>query len=251
MADEEVLFDERGRVLLITLNRPQARNALTGEMIRLVNEGVAKLDASDHLSVGVLTGAGGTFCAGMDLKAFAAEGTPPGLRTFLREGARKPMIAAVEGYCVAGGLEYALSCDLMVAAENVKLGVPEAKRGLLAGGGALVKLPVRVPYAAAMELALTGDFIAAQRAHDLGLIARVTPKGEAVAAALELAAKIAANAPLSVAAAKQIIKGGVGMSEAERWALQDSLKDAVFASNDAKEGPQAFIEKREPNWTGS
>jgi enoyl-CoA hydratase len=248
---QEVLLEERGKVLLITLNRPQARNAITGEVMKLVNEGVARLDESDHLSVGVLTGAGETFCAGMDLKAFAAEGAPAGLLTFLREGSRKPMIAAVEGYCVAGGLEFALSCDLMVAAENVKIGIPEAKRGLLAGGGALVRLPVRLPYAVAMELALTGEFISAQRAHDLGLIARVTPKGGAVTAALELAATISENAPLSVAASKQVIKSGVGLPEAEHWEIQDPLTEAIFASNDAKEGPKAFIEKRAPNWTGS
>jgi enoyl-CoA hydratase len=169
--------------------------------------------------------------------------------TCTARSATRPAISVQNS--VAGGLEFALACDLFVAAEDVKLGIPEAKRGLLAGGGGLVRLPVRLPYATAMELALTGDFMTAQRARDLGLIARLTPKGGALAAALELAAKISENAPLSVAASKQIIKGGVGMSEAERWEIQEPLRDAVFASHDAKEGPKAFIEKRAPNWTGS
>jgi enoyl-CoA hydratase len=186
----------------------------------------------------------------MDLKAFATSGPPKGLGDFFEQGARKPIIAAIEGFALAGGLEMALSCDLLVCADNVKFGIPEAGVGLFAGGGALIRLPSRVGYMKAMEMALTADPITAQEAHALGLVSRITEKGKAIDAAMELAERIARNAPLSVAASKTIIKGTMGLTEEEAWKYQQPLFAQVFTSDDAKEGPRAFAEKRAPNWTG-
>lgn len=186
----------------------------------------------------------------MDLKAFLTDGPPIGFNDFLENGSKKPLIAAVEGFALAGGLETALTCDLIVAAEGVKLGIPEVGVGLLAAGGALLRLPSRVPYAVAMEMALTADPITAEKAAEYGLVSRVTPTGGAVDAALELAERIAKNAPLSVAASKQMIQAVQGRTEAEFWDHQRPVMAAVFASDDAKEGPRAFAEKRPPSWSG-
>jgi enoyl-CoA hydratase len=186
----------------------------------------------------------------MDLKAFAAEGMPKGFGDFLRKGSQKPLIAAVEGFALAGGLEIALTCDLIVAAKGVKLGLPEVNKGLFAAGGGLFRLPTRVPYGVAMEMALTSDPILAEQAHELGLVARLAEPGKATDVALELAGRIARNAPLGVAASKQIIRETRGLAEEESWALQGPLASKVFASEDAREGPRAFAEKREPKWTG-
>lgn len=236
--------------MVITLNRPEAMNAINTDLAQALLAAVAQLDGDDGLTAGVLTGAGRGFCAGMDLKAFAASGPPKGLADFFEKGARKPVIAAIEGFALAGGLEMALACDLLVAAENVKFGIPEAGVGLFAGGGALIRLPGRVGYMRAMEMALTADPITAQQALEWGLISRVTEKGNAINVALELAERIARNAPLSVAASKTIIKGTQGMTEEEAWKFQQPLFAEVFTSEDAKEGPRAFAEKRAPVWTG-
>ncbi len=249
MADE-ILIEDHGRVRLITLNRPEARNAINSALGQGLVAAVQELDADDGLTAGVLTGAGGSFSAGMDLKAFLTEGPPKGFSEFLQNGARKPLIAAVEGFALAGGLEIALSCDLLVAAKGVKIGIPEVKRGLFAAGGAVFRLPNRVPYGVAMEMALTGEPILAEKAHELGLVSRLAEPGKAVDAALELAAQIAKNAPLGVAVSKQVIRDSRGMTDEEAWALQGPLAGKVFGSEDAKEGPKAFAEKREPNWTG-
>lgn len=250
VANEAVLTEVRGRVLLITLNRPDQMNAINTDLAQGVLAAVKQLDDDDGLTAGVMTGAGRGFCAGMDLKAFATTGPPKGLGDFFEQGARKPIIAAIEGFALAGGLEMALSCDLLVAAENVKFGIPEAGVGLFAGGGALIRLPSRVGYMKAMEMALTADPITAQEAQALGLVSRITEKGKAIEAALELAERIARNAPLSVAASKTIIKGTMGLTEEEAWKYQQPLFSSVFSSDDAKEGPRAFAEKRAPNWTG-
>jgi enoyl-CoA hydratase len=247
---DAVLTETRERVLLITLNRPEAMNAINTDLAQGLLAAVDQLDGDDGLTAGVLTGAGRGFCAGMDLKAFAASGPPKGLGDFFEQGARKPVIAAIEGFALAGGLEMALACDLLVAAENVKFGIPEAGVGLFAGGGALIRLPGRVGYMRAMEMALTADPITAQQALEWGLISRVTEKGNAVNVAMELAERIARNAPLSVAASKTIIKGTQGMTEEEAWKFQQPLFAEVFTSEDAKEGPKAFAEKRAPVWTG-
>ena len=248
--DQAVLTEVRGRVLLITLNRPDQMNAVNTDLAQGLVAAVRQLDDTPELTAGVLTGAGRGFCAGMDLKAFAAGGPPVGFNDFLENGSRKPLIAAIEGFALAGGLEVALTCDLIVAAEGVKLGIPEGGVGLFAAGGALLRLPSRVPYAVAMEMALTADPITAEQGHAYGLVSRLAPKGGAVDAAMALAERIAKNAPLSVAASKQMIREVQGRTEAEFWALQRPVMAEVFSSEDAKEGPRAFAEKRPPSWTG-
>jgi enoyl-CoA hydratase len=249
MADE-ILTETHGRVRLITLNRPEARNAVNSALGLALVAAIEELDSDDGLTAGVLTGAGRGFSAGMDLKAFASEGPPKGFNQFLVNGAQKPLIAAVEGFALAGGLEMALSCDLIVAAKGVKLGIPEVNKGLFAAGGGLFRLPQRVPYGVAMEMALTSDPILAEQAHELGLVARLADEGKAAEVALELAERIAQNAPLAVAASKQIIRKTRGLTEEDSWAVQGPLVGKVFTSEDAKEGPRAFAEKRPPKWTG-
>jgi enoyl-CoA hydratase len=251
---DAVLTERRAGVLLITLNRPEARNAVNVAVAEGVAAAVDALDADDAVSVGVLTGAGGAFCAGMDLKAFVAGEQPfiegRGFAGIVQRPPRKPLIAAIEGFAVAGGLEVALACDLIVAARGAKLGVPEVKRSLVAAGGALRRLPERVPYGVAMELALTGDPITAERAAELGLVNRLAEPGGAVDAALELAAAIAANGPLAVAATKAVLRVQRDWDEDEFWARQGELVAPVFGSDDAREGATAFAEKRAPRWTG-
>ncbi len=249
MADE-VLIEDRGRVRVITLNRPEAKNSVNNALGEALVAAIEELDSNDGLTAGVLTGAGGGFSAGMDLKAFAKEGPPASFGKFLRAGAQKPLIAAVEGFALAGGLEIALTCDLIVAAKGVKLGIPEVNKGLFAAGGGLFRLPARVGYGKAMEMALTSDPIMAEEAHEIGLVARLAEKGEAANVAIELAERIAKNAPLAVAASKQIIRDTVGLTEDGAWKMQGPLQGKVFTSEDAKEGPRAFAEKREPTWSG-
>ncbi len=248
--NDAVLTEIRGRVLLITLNRPDQMNAVNSELAQGLVAAIAQLDSDDGLTAGVLTGAGRGFCAGMDLKAFAAGGPPVGFDTFLVQGSRKPLIAAVEGFALAGGLEVALTCDLIVAAEGVKLGIPEVGVGLFAAGGALLRLPSRLPFAVAMEMALTADPITAEQAKEYGLVARVAPKGTAVDVAMALAERIARNAPLAVAASKQLVRETQGRTEAEFWEFQKPFTAEVFTSADAMEGPRAFAEKRAPDWSG-
>ena len=246
----EIVTETHGRVRLITLNRPEARNSVNSALGLALVAAVDELDSDDGLTAGVLTGAGRGFSAGMDLKAFAKEGPPKGFNQFLVNGSQKPLIAAVEGFALAGGLEIALTCDLIVAAKGVKLGIPEVNKGLFAAGGGLFRLPARVPYGVAMEMALTSDPILAEQAHELGLVSRLAEPGKAAEVALELAERIAQNAPLAVAASKQIIRQTRGLTEEDSWALQGPLVGKVFTSEDAKEGPRAFAEKREPKWTG-
>ena len=254
MSDDPVLTERRDGVLLITLNRPQARNAVNSALAHGVAAALDELDADDELKVGVLTGAGGSFCAGMDLKAFVAGESPHvegrGFAGITQRAARKPLIAAIEGYALAGGLEVALSCDVIVAASDARLGIPEAKRGLIAAAGALIRLPRRIPYHLAMELALTGDPIGAERAHAVGLVGRLAEPGGAVDAALELAATIARNGPLAVDASKHIVSSAQDWTEEQAWLEQAELAGKIFVSEDAREGATAFAEKREPVWRG-
>ncbi len=247
-----VLTEKRDRVLLITLNRPEAMNSINGDLSHGLMAAIEMLNDDADLTTGVLTGAGRGFCAGMDLKAFArGEDIGPFMK-FIKSGAEKPLIGAVEGFALAGGLELALTCDLLVAAEGVKLGIPEVGVGLYAAAGGLLRLPSRVGFSKAMEMAITADPITAEEAANYGLVARVTAKGEAVEGALVLAERIAQNAPLAVAASKKIIQATTqGLTEEELWALNTELQIPVFTSNDAREGPVAFAEKRPPNWTGS
>jgi enoyl-CoA hydratase len=249
MADE-VLIERRGRVLLVTLNRPDARNAINSELTEGLGRAFDELDGDAGLTAAVLTGAGKGFCSGMDLKAFAATGPPRGLPRILEQGAAKPLIAAIEGFAMAGGLELALCCDLLVAAKGAKIGIPEVGVGLFAAGGALFRLPRRLPYGVALEMALTADPITAEQAFDYGLVARLAEPGQAVEVALALAERIARNAPLAVAASKQLIRASQGVTDEQFWALQKPVIPGVFGSDDAKEGPRSFAEKRAPNWTG-
>ena len=227
-------------------------NSINGDLSHGLMAAIEMLNEDSDLTAGVLTGAGRGFCAGMDLKAFArGEDIGPFMK-FIKSGAEKPLIGAVEGFALAGGLELALTCDLLVAAEGVKLGIPEVGVGLYAAAGGLLRLPSRVGFSKAMEMAITADPITAEEAANYGLVARVTAKGEAVEGALALAERIAQNAPLAVAASKKIIEATTqGLTEEELWALNTELQIPVFTSNDAREGPVAFAEKRPPNWTGS
>lgn len=248
----EVLVEARDGMQIITINRPEAKNALNGAVARGIAAAVDELDANDELRVGVLTGAGGTFCSGMDLKAFLTGDLPivegRGLGGITEAPPRKPMIAAVEGWAVAGGFELLLACDLVVASEAAQLGVPEVKRALIAGAGAAFLLTRRIPQAIALELLLTGDPITAARAAELGLVNRVVSEGGALDAALELAARIAANGPLAVAVTKEIARSSYDWTLAEGWQRQSDLMAPVFVSEDATEGATAFAEKRPPVW---
>jgi enoyl-CoA hydratase len=252
--DNVVLVEQRDRILIITINRPQAKNAVNAAVSHALADAMDRLDGDAGLSVGVLTGAGGSFCAGMDLKAFArgenvvVEGRGMG---FTERPPVKPLIAAVEGYALAGGTELALATDLIVASKESAFGIPEVKRGLVAGGGGLLRLPQRIPYAIAMELALTGENLPAQRAHELGLVNVLAEPGSALDAAIALAERITANGPLAVAATKRIITEARGWSPDEMWRAQTKILAPVFMSNDAKEGAIAFAEKRPPKWTGT
>jgi enoyl-CoA hydratase len=249
---DEVLVERREGVQIITINRPAAKNALDRAVAEGVAAAVDELDASDELRVGVLTGAGGTFSAGMDLKAFLRGETPTigdrGLCGITRTPPRKPLIGAVEGWALAGGFELLLACDLIVAAENARFGVPEVKRSLVAAGGAALLLPRRVPFNLALEMLLTGEPLAALRAAEVGLVNRVTPQGRALQGALEMAATIGGNGPLAVAATKAVARGSSDWTFAEAWARQEELIGPVFASEDAREGATAFAEKRAPVW---
>jgi enoyl-CoA hydratase len=254
MSDEPVLVERREGVQVITLNRPEARNALDRAVAERVAAAVDELDADDELRVGVLTGAGGTFSSGMDLKAFLRGERPAiegrGLCGITQTPPRKPLIGAVEGWALAGGFELLLACDLVVAAETARFGVPEVKRSLIAAGGAALQLPRRIPFAVALEMLLTGDPLDAPRAAQLGLVNRVTPEGGALDGALALAATIAANGPLAVAATKQIARRSADWTFEQGWAEQDRLVQPVFGSEDAREGAAAFAEKRPPVWKG-
>ena len=252
-ANAELLTEVRDGVLIVTINRPEAKNAMNQAAAQGIAAAMDRLDSDDSLRVAILTGAGGTFCSGMDLKGFLRGERPSvdgrGFGGITEKGPVKPLIAAVEGYALAGGFELMISCDLVVANANAKFGIPEAKRGLAAAAGGLVKLPQMIPPKIAMELALTGEFIDAQRAYDLGLVNRVTD-GSALDAALELAAKVTANGPVAVRVSKQVINESPDWSYADRWNKQAELMPQVFRSEDAREGSLAFAEKRAPNWKG-
>ncbi|MFT4265245.1 MAG: crotonase/enoyl-CoA hydratase family protein [Nocardioides sp.] len=249
---DAVEVDQDGPVLVITINRPDQRNAVNGAVSRGIAEALDLLDADPDLRAGVLHGAGGTFCAGMDLKAFAA-GEPVrddvrGFAGLVERPPASPLIAAVEGWALGGGFEVVLSCDLVVAARTARFGLPEVKRGLAARGGGVFRLPRRMPYGIAMELIMTGAALEAPRAADFGLVNRLVEEGEALAAAVELAREVAANAPMSVRASKQVASASLDWPVEECFARQREYLEPVFASSDAAEGVAAFREHRDPVW---
>ncbi|HUC38095.1 MAG TPA: crotonase/enoyl-CoA hydratase family protein [Acidimicrobiales bacterium] len=249
--------ERRGHVEVLTINRPEARNAINGEVSQQMSAALDELADDDECWVVVLTGAGDkAFSAGMDLKAFASGegagimGASGGFGGIAQRSFPKPMIAAVNGSALAGGCEIMLACDLVVAAEHATFGIPEAKRGLIAGAGALIRLPNRIPLAVALELALTGEPIDAQRALALGLINRVVPADRLLEEALALAELISDNAPLAVRWSKKVMLGSLSVPEEEGWRVNAEAVSVVFTSADAMEGPVAFAQKRKPNWQG-
>jgi enoyl-CoA hydratase len=250
-----VTTERDGPVWVITICRPEMRNAIDRATSEAIAQAMDELDSDPDLRVGILTGAGGHFCSGMDLKAFLrgerVELPGRGLAGIIETPPRKPLIAAVEGYALAGGCEIALACDLMVAADNAQFGLPEVKRGLMAGSGGLMRLPQRIPRQIAMHYALTGDLMPAVEARQWGLVNQLTAPGEALAAAKVLAQKIAANAPLAVQISKQVVAESLHWPADERFQRQNALLETIIHSNDAHEGVLAFSEKRPPVWTGS
>lgn len=243
-----------GGIAVITINRPEARNAVNGDVARGIAAAVEEFDARKDISVLVLTGAGGTFSAGMDLKGFLAGDAPiapgRGFGGIAERPPAKPVIAAVEGYALAGGFELVLSCDLVVASEDAKFGLPEVRRGLVAGAGGLLRLPRRIPYHIAMEIALTGEHFPAARLAAAGLVNKLVPAGQALPAAMELAGRVALGAPLALAASKRVIVESADWPASEAFARQSQIIGPVFRSKDAMEGAAAFAEKRPPAWRG-
>jgi len=254
LMNNEVIVTVQNGVMVVTLNRPEAKNAANQALAKGVAAAMDELDSNDDIRVAILTGAGGTFCSGMDLKAFIAGELPVvegrGFAGLCEKPPRKPLIGAVEGYALAGGCELAMSCDLLVVSEAAKFGIPEAKLGLVAGAGGLLRFPRQVPYRIAMELAMTGELFSAQRAYELGFVNRLTAAGDALGEAKKIAAKIAANGPLAVATTKQVIIESQDWPLAEMFSLQKPLLEAVLTSEDAREGATAFAEKRAPVWVG-
>ena len=254
MSTQEVRTETIGSALLITIDRPQARNAVNAAVAAGIAEAIDRLEADPALRVGVLTGAEATFSAGMDLKAALAGESPSipgrGFGGLTQTATSKPLIAAVEGWAMGGGFELALACDLIVAAEDAKFGLPEVKRGLIAAGGGAVRLAKRIPHHLAMEFLLTGEPVTGVRAGELGLVNRVVPAGETVAAALQLARALTANAPLALAAVKKVVRWADDLPETEAFAAQDREMAQLMGSRDVREGMTAFAERRAPVWEG-
>jgi enoyl-CoA hydratase/carnithine racemase len=254
---EEVLRERRGHIEILTINRPEARNAINGAVSRAMSSIMDELVDDDDCWVVILTGSGDkAFSAGMDLKAFSSGeggdimGARGGFGGLAQRDFPKPLIAAVNGSALAGGLEIMLSCDLVVTADHAMFGIPEAKRGLIAGAGGLIRLPKRLPIAVAYELAMTGDPIDAARAYALGLVNKVVPAASVLDEAIALAERIAANAPLAVRYSKSVMKRAAELPEGDGWKINQEAVNVVFSSADAQEGPLAFAEKREARWQG-
>jgi enoyl-CoA hydratase len=251
---ESVLTEVSGDVAVITINRPQARNAVNGEVARGIAAAVEELDSRADISVLVLTGAGGTFSAGMDLKGFLAGDAPivdgRGFGGLVERPPSKPVIAAVEGYALAGGFELVLACDLVVASEEARFGLPEVRRGLVAGAGGLLRLHRRIPYHLAMEIALSGKHFPAAKLAQAGLVNRLVPAGQALESAMTLADQVALGAPLALAATKRVIVESADWPASEAFSRQSEIIGPIFGSKDAMEGAIAFAEKRAPVWRG-
>ncbi|MBT7369012.1 MAG: crotonase/enoyl-CoA hydratase family protein, partial [Gammaproteobacteria bacterium] len=246
--EDAVLVERRDRIMIITLNRPEAMNAINGALSHGLLDAIRTLDEDDSLTAGVITGNGRAFCSGMDLKAFAKGEDIGPLTTFIREGCSKPLIGAIEGYALAGGCEIALTCDLLVASTNAKIGIREVKVGLFAAAGGVFRLGARVGMTKAMEMAVTGEAITGEEAMAAGMLSELTEPGDALEAAIGWAGRIAENAPLAVAASKALVRAASqGIDEDSLWEMQVPMMQKVFSSEDAKEGPKAFAEKRAPN----
>lgn len=253
MADS-LQVEDIGAVRILTLNRPETFNAIDRDTAFALSAALDELDLRDDLRVGVVHGSGGNFCSGMDLKAFTTEGIPlvpgRGFAGMTQRASVKPLIAAIEGYALAGGFEIALSCDIIVAAEGAQFGLPEVKRGLVAAAGGLIRLPRRIPYHVAMSLILTGDFLDARTAHNCGLVGELCANGQARDSAVALAERIAANAPMAVQVSKAVVSQSADWAANVVFERQAALTDPIFRSEDAQEGSSAFAERRTPNWTG-
>ncbi|MFC9635076.1 crotonase/enoyl-CoA hydratase family protein [Streptomyces mirabilis] len=249
-----VRTEERDGVFVITIDRPEARNAIDGATARALAAAIDELDTREDLLVGILTGANGVFSAGMDLKARALGDTPiikgRGFGGITRTEIRTPLIAAVEGYALGGGTEMALACDMIVAARNATFGQPEVHWGIVPPEGGMVRLPERIPRNIALELLLTGDPLPAERAGQLGLVNHLTEPGEALTQALELAHRVAQNAPLAITAVKRVVNERTAFRDTDALRDQDQYVEPVLTSLDAMEGPRAFAEKRSPHWQG-
>jgi enoyl-CoA hydratase len=254
VATELVLTEAHDGVLTITINRPAQRNAISRAVAVQLASALDLLDSDPSLSVGVLTGAGATFSAGMDLKAFANGQTPilpgRGFGGLTQAEIRKPLIAAVEGWALGGGFEMALACDLIVAAQDAKFGLPEVKRGLIAGEGGVIRLPQRIPYHVAIKVLLTGEPLTAADAKQYGLVSELTESGAALAGAQQLAKRIAVNAPLALARVKQVLRDTQGLNDSDAFARQAVDASSLLNTEDAHEGALAFAEKRAPVWRG-
>jgi enoyl-CoA hydratase/carnithine racemase len=257
--EDKVLFDKRGHVGVFTFNRPAQANAIDPDVTRAMNDLVATFEQDDQLRVGVVTGAGGrAFCAGADLKAIAAgrlgeivDVEPYGFAGLIRGNRHKPLVAAVEGAALAGGFEVAIACDLIVAGDTARFGLPEVRRGIIAGAGGLQRLPRLIPPLRALELILTGRDLGVAEAGELGLVNEIVPAGTALRRALELAEAIAANAPVAVCESRAVARKAIEATEADAWQRVDEAWRRVLATADAQEGPRAFAERRNPVWRGS
>ncbi|MEV7320786.1 crotonase/enoyl-CoA hydratase family protein [Streptomyces sp. NPDC093970] len=254
MSTTDVRTQRDGRTLLITIDRPRARNAVNASVAAGLASALDELESDPELRAGVLTGSEGNFSAGMDLKA-ALQGESPdvpgrGFGGVTEVDRQKPLIAAVEGWAVGGGFELALACDLIVASQDAHFGLPEVTRGLIAAGGGVIRLPRRIPYHLAMGVLLTGEPMTGRRAGELGLVNQVVPAGQAVAEALLLAERLAANAPLALAAVKEVVRAADGAPESEAFAAQRTVMKKLMATADVREGMTAFAERRAPQWTG-
>lgn len=249
-----ILVEVTGGVQVVTINRPHRRNAIDHATAVDIAAAMDELDERDDLAAGVITGAGTSFCAGMDLKAFLAGERPStpdrGFAGLVEKPPVKPLIAAVNGPAIAGGFEIVLACDLIVAADDAVFGLPEVKRGLVAAAGGLLRLPRRIPYHVAMEWALTGEYVSAGRAHEVSLVNRLVPKADVLAEAVALATAVAANGPLALRATKRSIVEGPGWPAGAAFDRQREISEPVRASQDAREGARAFTEKRAPVWRG-